>query len=65
MPNSDNYDFALMLTHEQSANINDQSADYQAGYRQGYWHQPEEKPENPEYMLGYNRGWNTRSLDGN
>ncbi|WP_333379168.1 hypothetical protein [Microcoleus sp. N9_B4] len=65
MLNNDKYNSDLMLTHEQATNCNDRSKDYQAGYRQGYWHQPEEEPENPDYMEGYAQGWNNRSSDGN
>lgn len=55
----------LLLTHSQATNNNARSKNYQAGYRQGWWHQPAEKSESPEYMEGYYRGWNHRSLDAN
>lgn len=55
----------LLLTNEQAQRQKEESADFDRGYARGYWHQPEEEPDNQEYMRGYNKGWDARSMDGN
>jgi len=65
MLNEDGYDSNLMLTHSQATNTNDESPDYQKGYQDGWWQQPEKQPKNEQYMLGYIRGYNNQCLDAN
>ena len=64
MLNEDGYDSDLMLSHSDATYIGEESEDYQEGYRDGWWSQPVKQKDNPEYMAGYNRGYNNRSLDG-
>ena len=63
MLNNDGFDSNLMLTHSDATDTNKESLEYQEGYRDGWWQQPEQQPESEDYMEGYRRGWNNRNLD--
>jgi hypothetical protein len=65
MLNPDGFDSKLMLSHEDIERTKKRSDDYKRGYSQGYWHQPKEEPENPEYMKGYDSGWDDKVMDRN
>ena len=50
--------------HSDTANTNNESEEYQKGYSDGWYHQPE-KSESPDYKKGYVHGWNNKEMDSN